>query len=252
MDEVRERLREAAAAHRPAKARMLARVERGIRSHEAHVPSRRIGPAPWLRVVGATLAVAAVVTVSGYAVGSVVHGDEPPLAPGARGTPRTSAPGASGTPRTSSTLPGPEPSQGRTTPPSEEAENDYLRGEGVVDPHSNPYWAQSDITVISRVPLTALTVELRIAQTGGVADAGNWRTLPAKDFTTSVREGKDGALVFRWQLKAGRTVPAGRHIFAGQYHHAAGSRDAKGDAYTAEADGGAGKAVVRGGFTPAR
>ena len=75
--------------------------------------------------------------------------------------------------------------------------------------------------------LTSLTVELKIEQTGGVTDAGAWRSAPEDDFTTTVVE-KDGFLVYTWVLKPGRTVWPGEWVFAGQYDHDRGGRDAEG------------------------
>jgi hypothetical protein len=107
-----------------------------------------------------------------------------------------------------------------------------------VDPHSNVFWAQSNLTLKTSVRLDSLTVELRIAQTGGVTSTGAWRSLPEADFAQSVVE-RDGFLVYTWTLKPGRTVPAGEWVFAGQYDHARGGRDAKDDGYvmTGTADG---------------
>ncbi|WP_149182187.1 hypothetical protein [Streptomyces sp. TRM49041] len=119
-----------------------------------------------------------------------------------------------------------------------------------VDPHSNRFWAQSNISVHTGAELTALTVEVRVAQTGGVAGTGHWRTLPADHFTVSVRE-ENGALVHTWTLRRVHTVPTGEHVFAAQYNHAEGGRDARGDRYTVTAtaaDGG--RATVTGGFQP--
>ena len=62
----------------------------------------------------------------------------------------------------------------------------------------------------------------------------------------------DGALVYRWDLKPGRTAPAGRHAFAAQYNHPDGTREAHTDTYRAQATAPDGSHEVRGGFTPAR
>ncbi len=109
-----------------------------------------------------------------------------------------------------------------------------LWSDGSVDPHSNDFWAQSNVTLKTREELTALTVELGIAQTGGVTSTGAWRSLPESDFTLTIAE-KDGYLVHTWVLKQGRTVPAGQWMFAGQYNHARGGRDARDDRYVATA-----------------
>ncbi|MFE9440357.1 serine/threonine-protein kinase [Streptomyces sp. NPDC006602] len=145
-------------------------------------------------------------------------------------SPSSSEAAASSTPRpTERTL---------QAPPAAETEYGPLRSDGSIDPGSNEYWAQSDITVRTTETLTSLTVELRVAQTGGVSSTGSWRTRPEEDFTLNVEEA-DGFLVYRWTLKDGRTVPAGEHMFAGQYNHETGNRDVGGDSYvaTATADG---------------
>ncbi|MGW6055646.1 hypothetical protein [Streptomyces sp. NPDC055189] len=287
MDDVRKQLRDAAAEHRPDRERMLARIERGM-ERDAVGPGapprgRLPRPAPWLRIAGATAAVAGVFALGGYAVASVVRGDEPPPrtvgTPAAPESPTGPSPSASvpedenakpsspaepthSSGKTTNSPPGkdkdrdtnrppkksaPPPDTRRVAPDAKGVEDGYLWSDGSIDPQSNDFWAQSTLTFKTEKPLTALTVELRVAQTGGVADAGNWRSLPAEDFTVSVRE-QDGELVYRWTLKAGRTVPAGEHVFAGQYNHAEGGRDAGEDTYAAEATASGQKAAVRGDF----
>ncbi|MFF8609810.1 hypothetical protein ACF06X_28230 [Streptomyces sp. NPDC015346] len=198
MDEptLRRQLREAADAHRPDRARILARVERGMAAppEPARLRRRRPRPAgPWTRTLAVAAAVVGVLTLGGV-VATTAHRAPAPVA----------------------TMPAPHPP---------------LRAVGSIDPGSNRWWAQSNITLTASTPLSALTVELRIARTGGVIDTGHWRTLPEQDFTVSVRE-EGAALVYRWTLKEGRTVPPGRHVFAGQYNHAEGARDVAADSYT--------------------
>lgn len=218
-EELSVRLREAAEAHRPDRERMLARVERGMAGGRppARVVRPRRAAAPWLRVAGATAAVCGVLAFGAVAVTSTGEGGSPGeqvAAPVASSpAPSVTAPAGLGSLRT---------------------EDGPLWTDGAVDPHSNAYWAQSEVTLRTSEPLTSLTVELRIALTGGVNSTGSWRSLPADDFTVSVTE-DGGHLVYRWALRAGRTVPAGTHTFAGQYNHAEGDRDATGDYLTARA-----------------
>ncbi|MFF1869249.1 hypothetical protein [Kitasatospora herbaricolor] len=266
MDEdLRARLREAAAAHRPDRARMLARVERGT-AREAR-PGRaraRTGAASWPRVWVTALATAATLVAGGFAVASVVREQAPrpagvtgPTAPSPSPSPSPSRSAAPPSP--SATAPaGPDPARsaaasrpaattapstpaGPTAPASAAAppagshtEDGPLWSDGSVDPASTTAWAQSNVTVKARKPLASLTVELRIARTAGVQDAGTRLSLPAEDFTVSVRVEGD-VLVYRWTLRAGRTVPVGQHLFAGRYDHAPGGRDAKDDSYRADA-----------------
>jgi hypothetical protein len=270
---VRSRLREAAGAHQPDRERMLARVERGMAGPPR---SRRApgGPAPWARVVAVTAGLAGVFAIAGLAVGLTVtadgigpgqvvasgpaappdvpaptaretHRQAPPPSPAGSGAGRPAPPSgrgggaASGSPSPGSASPG--------TGYGNHPRDAYLWSDGSVDPGGNSFWAQSDVTVRNDQSLSALTVELRIARTAGVASTGAWSTLPTQDYTVRVEE-RDGALVYRWTLKDGRSVPAGTHVFAGQYNHAEGGRDAGGDRYSARGEGPGGAAEVRGDF----
>ena len=249
---VRAQLRAAAHAHRPDRARMAARVARATaeepgsgrrtRRRTALLPLRWAGrtgprsggstegfggsgssgssgspgsqgnpgsrgPRVWPRVAGAVGALVVVLGVGATAAlwardGDGAGAERPP-------TVRTSA----GPPRTSGSL----------------------TSRGSVDRGSNAYWSQTEVTVGSAGRLTALKVELRIADgTRKLASTGSWRTRPARDFAVSVRHEK-GALVYRWTLRKGRSVPPGRHVFAGQFDHPAGKRSARDDAYTVSA-----------------
>ncbi|MFD4633317.1 hypothetical protein ACFVYR_34825 [Streptomyces sp. NPDC058284] len=246
--EVRRKLRRAAQAHRPDRERMRARIERGMAAGER--PERRAGArretgASWFRVMGATAAVAGVFAVVGYGVATALRDGEPaPRSVATSTTPRPTAPlpdptgagpppagRASGTPRTPPHTKGPE---GSGSAPSDVPAARLLRADGSIDPGSSTYWSQSDVTVRAKKPLTSLSVEVRVAGSGGVADTGNWRSLPAEDFEVAVAE-RDGFLVYRWTLRPGRTVPVGEYVFAGQYNHPAGTRDAGDDTYAVHA-----------------
>ncbi|MFJ4815143.1 hypothetical protein [Streptomyces sp. NPDC088801] len=263
-EEVRARLHEEAGAHEPDRERMLARVERGmvgpaVSGHRATRPP----VFGWMRVAGATAAVAGVLAVGGYAVASAVREETAPppqdVATSPRPTPspeatsRAPAPPVDPTPsapperRESTPPPSRTPSTSVTGRPPAATEDGPLWSDGSVDPHSNDFWAQSNITIKTREELTALTVRLSVAQTGGVSDAGAWRSLPEQDFTLMVGE-RDGFLLYTWTLKEGRTVPAGEWVFAGQFDHERGGRDAGADRYTVTAAAGAERLSVGGGF----
>ncbi|WP_411112211.1 hypothetical protein [Streptomyces sp. c-19] len=219
MDEARLRreLRDAALAHRPDHARILARVERGIAAPAPAVRPVR-PPSRWagrrLVIVAVTAAVAGVLGLGGLT--ATVLADRP-----------------AGPALPATTLPAPGPT---------------ARATGTIDPGSNRWWAQSDLALTTDTPVTGLTVELRIARTPGVVSTGHWSTRPAEDFTAKVTE-EAGTLVYRWTLKPGRAVPPGPHVFAGQYNHAEGVRDASADTYTVVLTGGdGGRTTLRGGF----
>ena len=265
-EEISRQLREAAEAHQPDRGRILARVERGMAA--ATVRHRTPGIArAWPRVALAGLAAAGVLATAGLTVAGIVqtapaHPDNASSAtvPAPSGTPSSTDSART----TDSSAPPPTPGQpdqttaGRSTthdpnsatPADNQLSDGPLSSEGSIDPHSHVYWTQSRLALTTAQPLTALTVELRIAQTGGVQTTGQWQTGPGDDFTITVQE-IDGTLVHRWDLKPGRTVAAGQHVFAAQYNHPNGARDAHADSYGAQATAADGAHAVRGGFTPA-
>ncbi|MEU1508302.1 hypothetical protein [Kitasatospora sp. NPDC005748] len=260
-DDITRRLREAAEAHQPDRARILARVERGA----AGPPVRHRTPTfarSWPKAALAGLAAAGILATGGLAVAGIARTppSEPVTTPAvpppavASSPPVATPPGVADPTRAptadppTAAPPTNAPPASRPTPTaSTRPQNGPLWSEGSVDAHSTVYWAQSDLLLTSAQPLTSLTVELRVAQTGDVRDTGNWRTLPAEDFSVTVQE-SDGVLVYRWTLRPGRTVPAGQHEFAGQYNHAAGTRSAANDSYRVEARSAGGPASVWGGF----
>ncbi|MEZ3180544.1 hypothetical protein KYY02_18165 [Streptomyces pimonensis] len=263
-EELRARLQEAAGAHEPDRERMLARVERGMAGPAR--PEHRAARPPvfgWFRVAGATAAVAGVLAVGGYAVASSVQDEKPPqrqvaVSPTPTPSPEATSrppepsvnpvPDISEQPRNTATEPAgtPSPAGGPARPPAG-VEDGPLWSDGSVDPHSNEFWAQSNVTLKTTERLASLTVELRIAQTGGVTSTGAWRSLPEDDFELSVDE-RDGFLVYVWTLKDGRAIKPGEWVFAGQYDHERGGRDAGDDTYTVRAGTGSKQLAVGGGF----
>jgi hypothetical protein len=218
-------------------ARTAARIAAGP---EEEARGTRPRPArAWLRMAGAAGGLTAVLAVGGLAADRVAG----PAAPGGSAPP----------PAAPSTTPSAAAPVTPPTAPSGDGgaagrpRHGHLRSEAVLGPGDNAYWAQSGVVLHSGEPLASLTVELRVALTGGVRHTGSWCTLPADDFEVSARE-EGGALVYRWVLREGRTVPPGEHRFAGQYDHAEGLRDAGRDSYTARGTGPGGPVEVRGGF----
>ncbi|MGI5424971.1 hypothetical protein [Streptomyces sp. CA-179760] len=266
-EELRARLHEAAGGHEPDRESILARVERGMAGPAASAHRATRPPVfGWMRVAGATAAVAGVLAVGGYAVASAVKDEaappqqevatSPTPTPSPEATSRAPVPPADPTPtasperRESAPPPSRKPSASVTARPPAATEDGPLWSDGSVDPHSNDFWAQSNITIRTREELTALTVRLSVSQTGGVSDAGAWRSLPENDFTLTVGE-QGGSLVYTWTLKEGREVPAGEWVFAGQFDHDRGGRDAGGDRYSVTAAAGPDRLSVGGGFAAA-
>ncbi|KOU55308.1 hypothetical protein ADK57_44700 [Streptomyces sp. MMG1533] len=261
-DKLRARLHEAAGTHEPDRARILARVERGM-SEQTRTDHRATRPPVfgWVRVVAATTAVAGVLGVGGYAVASAVKEDTPTqksvaatATPSPDATSRAPAPPPDPTPSAKETR---EPSKSPARTPSASAtaeaptasgtEDGPLWSDGSVDPHSNEFWGQSNVTLKTTEKLTALTVRLKVRQTGGLTSTGAWRSAPEDDFTTTVVE-QDGFVVYTWVLKPGHSVWPGEWVFAGQYDHDRGGRDARDDGYEITATSGGQQRSVAGDF----
>jgi hypothetical protein len=271
-DELSARLHEAAEAHEPDRARILARLERGMA--EQSRPDHRATRPPvfgWVRVVSATAAVASILAIGGYAVASAVKGNSPAEQTVSVSPTPTPTPSPDATSRTPVKPVAPKPSSGSGTshssskasvspttsataspsapvlPPASGTQDGPLWSDGSIDPGSNDFWAQSDVTLKTTKQLTSLTVQLKVKLTGGVTSAGAWRSLPEQDFTQTVTE-QDGFLVYTWVLKEGRTVAVGDWVFAGQYNHERGGRDAKDDSYSAAGTAGGQQLAVKGDF----
>ncbi|MEU4393532.1 hypothetical protein [Kribbella sp. NPDC023855] len=255
-DEIGRRLREAAEAHEPNRARILARVERGVADPTVRHRTSSIARSwPQAAIVG--VITAATLATGGLAVAAIGGVPSLPAAapssavPSPTVTPTPSPRSTSATrPAPASTRPAPSTSPGSsrpTTPAGTRIQNGPLWSQGSMDAHSSIYWGQNNLVIKTTEPLTSLTVELRIAQTGDVRKTGNWQTLPNDEFTVTVEESA-GALLYRWTLKPGRTVPAGQHQFAAQYNHATGVRKIKRDRYRVHAQSSVGSSEVWGGF----
>lgn len=215
------RLRAAADAHQPDRARMLARIARATQEPGARKQSPRTAPPrSWPRVAAVVGALVMVLGTGGAVALWAQQGDR-----------HAAGDGRPPTVRTSSSPGGDARTGGAGEPP---AVDGPLRSSGATARDGNDYWSQTEVTIRTKKRLTALTVELRIAERSPLTSTGSWRTRPPRDFDVDVRH-TQGALVYRWTLKEGRTVPPGRHVFAGQYDHGSGRRSAADDTYTVSA-----------------
>ena len=232
---------------------MLARIEEGMtRSTDADRARsyRRRRQASWLKVLLAALLGVGGLSLGGLAVAAGVKQLATPH-PAPVVTPTSQAPSATPEPHASATKPTAQHpgSTGTSTPRSSATPTATgpIMARADVNAHSTIYWEQNDLTLDVAQPLTALTVELQVAQSGGVQSTGSWLTAPPDDFTVTVTPA-DGFLVYRWTLKPGRTVPAARQLFGAQFNHATGKRDASKDTFLVEATASGRTAAVRGGF----
>ena len=254
MDDVRKHLREAAEAHQPGRDAMLARIRQGMVSSadaDRARSYRRRRQALWLKVWIAGVVGAGGWSLGGLALAAEVRQSAPQHSPNDV-TPTGTTAGGPQTPRSSATRPAAPIPGGPGAPTSRHSATPSADGpitaRGDVNAKSTVYWEQNDLTVDAAQPLTALTVELRIAQSSsGVQSTGTWQTVPTDDFTITVTPA-DGFLVYRWALKPGRTLPASRQVFAAQFNQGAGKRDASKDTFLVETTEAGRTVAVRGGF----
>lgn len=190
---------------------------------------------------------------SGSGAGSsAVHGTTAPQHGGGHGHHASGghAPGvptapAGGSPHGAATAPTGPGSGNGNAPTAPSTQSAGVSSSGSVDPHSNPYWTESDVNLSNAQPLTSLTVELRIAGSGQVSQNSSFSSAPDVSGSVTV---EGGYLVYRWTLNPGKTLAPGSYTFAGQFNHAENARDTSGDRYTVTASGTDGPATEQGHF----
>jgi hypothetical protein len=265
--DLRAALREEADRHRPDRQAMLDRIAQGRAAYARRPVDRAFA---LLRPAAAALAVAVVLVlaVAGVRLGNrgPEVDDTPVAAPSI--APATSAPATTSTPKPSRPAPttpttpsrpprtstGTPSSTAATTPSSAAPDTDrdgYLSSSGQVDPNTSDGWSQGSVLLESTRKLTALDVTLEIALTPGVVETGRWTTV-SNDLLTITSSRTDKMLVFRFTLRHGATLAAGKYTFAVQFNHAAGKRSLAGDSYRAKVTGAGKDAKVSGDFMPPR
>jgi hypothetical protein len=244
-DDINDRLRVTAEEYEPDRDRMWSRVSEGMREPRVRAEPVRTGwRIPQLGLAtGAALALIGAIVFFGQFLGFVpVTGPtpEPPAAgPGTRSAevtdPATSGDASTGEEEATSAgeSEAAETTAEESSPELEEAP-DWLWTDGSVNPNSQEFWSQSDLTLKNQEPLAALTIELWIAQGEGVASTGSWTTSDGY-FTAAAVTEEDGFLVYRWTLQEGKVLPAGEYMLAGQFNHETGARSADDDRYSFDA-----------------
>jgi hypothetical protein len=243
-DELPDRLRVTAEEFEPDRDRMWSRVSEGMREPRVRAEPVRMGwRIPQLALAtGAAVVLIGAVMFFGHAMGL---GPEvgPTLAPPAAGpgirTAEATDPASTGDPTASATSEGSEETAGGETPGGEGTSDgsdgvqgpEWLWTDGSVDPGSNQFWSQANLTLKNGEALAELTVVLRIAVGDGVESTGSWNTANSY-FTDAVVTEEDGFLVYRWTLREGQVLPAGEYVLAGQHNHRDGPRSADEDSYT--------------------
>ncbi|THV41624.1 hypothetical protein [Glycomyces buryatensis] len=242
-DDLPDRLRVTAEEYRPDTERMWSRVTDGMREGE-RVAARPVRSG-W-RVPHLALATGAAVVLVGGIVLVGYGPDMRPSGPPAGGDTSSSAaasPSGSDSPSESD-----EPTQGVDHPKPDPVDDvDWIWTDGLVDPDSNDYWSQSNLTLKNDEPLTSLTIQLWVVLGDDVEHHDDWTTNDEAFGEAEVSE-QDGYLLVEWTLPEGQTLEAGEYTLAGQYYHSGGARDADGDYYVFDAEGTSGPAEVIGDF----
>ncbi|AEV87803.1 MANSC domain-containing protein 1 [Actinoplanes sp. SE50] len=265
-DRLRAVLRAEAAAHRPDREAMLARVTTSVMSEP--MARRRGGSRLRLALVGALVAVfggggvAAQWALTGdgdrndatpvVTVTATTPATTPATPPPATGRPAPSSAVPSGTPPTSSKpavvgAPATSPAAVRSRPGNTRVEQGPLWSDGSVDAGGG----SSVVTLRTGERITALTVTIRLVKTPGLVSRGGTKSVPGASVTTKVEDRGD-ALLYTFTLSSADRVAPGTYTFTAKYVHADGGRDAGGDTYEAVATTAGGQSLdVYGDFYPA-
>ncbi|BCJ42115.1 hypothetical protein GCM10010168_65070 [Actinoplanes ianthinogenes] len=286
-DQLRSLLHAEAAAHRPDREAMLARITSTAINDPA--PARQRGSRLRLAVVGALVALfggggfAAQWALAGQtdndqAIPSVSTPATPSATPSTSGMstsppangpstkPATAAPirsttptGAPATPTATGTGPGaatgtpvdPDPALTKGQPGYTRVEQGPLWSDGSIDPASGDTQGAGVITLKSTEKLTALTVTVRVAKTPGLTSRGGTKSVPGASVSTDVTE-RSEALLYTFTLASADEIAPGTYTFTAKYSYPAGGRNAGGDTYEAVATTAGGQSLdVYGNFYPA-
>jgi hypothetical protein len=247
---LRAELPRVAAEHEPDRAAILTRIAAN------RAPRRAVwGP---VRLAGAAFAVATVLGLGGFAGWSLVAHDvvdTSPAAPPPTTAPATTdstspSPSAAPTSRPAAdvppqgTVPTSTPSTSTPPPPAvrghpgdTQVEKGSLRSDGSITAAGTGASA-STVALVARADLTELDLTIRVALTPGLTERGSSNDVAADGVTATVERLPD-ALLYRFVLREGVTLPAGTYRFTARYGHDGVTRDAAGDTYeafTADAD----------------
>lgn len=195
-----------------------------------------------LRLIGVplgVLAVAATATVAvGVSLGITARSPHPQSQAAPPSSPRATATGYQPLPQSTLSPPRPAGSASSHTESSPIAPSGPTAGPlaaaGTVDSHSNPYWAQEDLTVTTTRAIHALHAVVTVSGGANVRSTGSWATLPAAAITVTANQ-TAGGLVYDISLKPGQTLQPGTYAFGLQFDRGTG-HDFSQDSYTVTSD----------------
>jgi hypothetical protein len=160
----------------------------------------------------------------------------------------TTPTGRAGTSTVVTAAPSTAASPGRTSPPLPSSDS-YVATERV-DQSSNPNWAQLDVVVTAKEPLTALEITISVADCAGLGMPKSFDTGAYGAFAASTASGPDGSVSYVFSLVPGQSLAPGTVEFAAQFNHGATGWSQGSDTYriSARTAGAAAPVVAEGAY----
>jgi aryl-phospho-beta-D-glucosidase BglC (GH1 family) len=106
---------------------------------------------------------------------------------------------------------------------------------GRVAPGTSPWWGEVDVLLTNTAPMTALTIDITVAKTTGVTYSGQYNSYWGGAVSMSRTE-TASAIIYRYTLNPGQTVPAGTGwVAAAQFGGNGTPHPVSGDTYAGTA-----------------
>jgi hypothetical protein len=101
----------------------------------------------------------------------------------------------------------------------------------------NPVWAELDVWVTAKQPLTSLTITVKVAACHGLGSTDIWSSAAGGSFKLAETSNGDGSLTYTFTLDQGNTfAPSAQGPeFSAQFNHAAGVWAAASDTFSVAA-----------------
>jgi hypothetical protein len=87
-----------------------------------------------------------------------------------------------------------------------------------LDTSGNADWSQEDVWVALAKPTAGFQLTVKVSRSAQPVSTGTWMTYDTDLFDVSVKS-QSGAVIYKFQLKSGRILPAGTAEFAVRFSH---------------------------------
>lgn len=187
----------------------------------------------------ATIGAAAAIAVGATATIAVTssHGDQPVTVagpstrPGNGGgsSPSSSPTEAASSAATSATTRPASPGTASST--SAATSSNLVSAAASIGQATNPNWAELDLVITIKQPLTALHVTVKVSKCDGLMSTGSWNTGASGQFTEQTATDSGGSITYEFELAKGDRAEPGKLTFAVQFNHAIGAWQPQNDTY---------------------